>query len=193
MIIRLPATLALAVLLTVTAAHARDALDRDTVSRWIAAAQDLQGWAEARDTDDADDELLDGPAVPAFADIENVYREMFDADAEVRSVVRRHGFHSAQQWGDVSARITLGLLSLEMGEQQPQMTAEMQQAIRELESSPDVPPQMREMLMQQMQQAMGALNALTEGVREEDLPVLREMRTELRAVIDVGDDEVAAW
>jgi hypothetical protein len=190
MTIRWPAIYGLTLALALTAAHANGALDRDTVTRWIAAAQDLQGWAEAQEVEDPDHELFDGTAMPTYADVENVYREMYDGDAEARSTIRRHGFRSADQWADVSARITMGLLSLEMGEQQPQMDAEMQRALRELENNPDVPPQMREMMLQQMQQAVGIMSGLTEGVREEDLPVLREMRSELSAVIGFGDIDV---
>jgi hypothetical protein len=187
MTIRWPMICGLTLVLAFVAAGAHGALDRDTVTRWIAAAQDLQGWADKFEEEDPDHEYFDSDKTPTYADIENVYREMYNRDAEARSTIRRHGFRSADQWADVSARITMGMISLEMGEQQPQMDAEMQAALRELESNPDVSPQMREMMLQQMQLAMGIMSGLTEGVREEDLPLLREMRSELRAVMEFGD------
>jgi hypothetical protein len=169
-------------------AHA-SALDRDTVTRWIAAAESVGGLAEEYDDDDDDDddELLDGNGMPTFADIENVYRELYNREPEVRSAAQSQGFRSADQWADVSARITMGLLSLEIGENQPEMDAEMARAVREMEDNPNVPPEMREMMLDRMQQAMGDMQRMTEGVREEDLPVLREMRGELQAVLDIGD------
>lgn len=163
------------------------ALDRDTVTRWIAAAENIRDRVEAYEDEEDDDELFDGEGMPTFADIENIYRTMYNRDPEVRSAARAQGFRSADQFADVSARITMGLVSLEMGDNQPEMEAEMARAMREMEDNPNVPPQMREMMMQRMQEAMGGVQRMTEGVREEDLPILREMRGELRAVVDIGD------
>ncbi|TVS19187.1 MAG: hypothetical protein EA417_01180 [Gammaproteobacteria bacterium] len=168
------------------AAHA-SALDRDTVTRWIAAAENVRERVEAYEDEEDDDELFDGEGMPTFTDIENIYRTMYNRDAEVRSAARAQGFRSADQWADVSARITMGLLSLEISDNAPEMDAEMARAMREMEDNPNVPPQMREMMMQRMQEAMGGVQRMTEGVREEDLPILRDMRSELRAVVDIGD------
>lgn len=179
--------LALGLLLAGTA-HAQAALDRDTISRWIDAARDVQAWADTQDDEDLDDDLFDFDGLPTFADIERAYSEIYRRDSDVRNMIRERGFRSADQWGNVSARITMGMVSLEMGEVQPQMDAEMARAMREMENNPNVPPQMREMMRQQMQQAMGGMERMTEGVREDDLPALREMRGELREIIAVGDD-----
>jgi len=168
-----------------SSALAQSALDREVISRWIDAAKEVQTWAEAQEDESLDDELFDFDGLPTFADIERAYAEIYRSDDDVRSMIRERGFDSAEQWGNVSARITMGMVSLEMGEQQPQMNAEMAQAMREMESNPNVPPQMREMMRQQMQQAMGGVERMTEGVREDDLPALRQMRDELQAIIDV--------
>ncbi|MCC5885179.1 MAG: hypothetical protein JJT88_01965 [Gammaproteobacteria bacterium] len=169
-------------------ALAQAALDRDTISRWIDAAKEVQTWADTQDDEDLDDDLFDFDGLPAFADIERAYSEIYRRDSDVRGKIRQHGFRSADEWGNISARITMGMVSLEMSDVQPEMDAELARAMREMENNPNVPPQMREMMRQQVQQAMGGMERMTEGVREDDLPALREMRGELREIIAVGDD-----
>lgn len=180
--------LVLSLALAVTAL-AQAALDRDTISRWIDAAKDIQARADAQEDDSLDDELFDfDGSVPTFAEIEHAYAEVYRNDSDVRGMVRERGFRSADEWGNISARITMGMVSLEMGEVQPQMDSEMARALAELENNPNVPPQMREMMRQQMQQAMGSVERMTEGVREDDMPALRQMRSELRSIVGVGDE-----
>ncbi|MCC5873009.1 MAG: hypothetical protein JJU22_11480 [Gammaproteobacteria bacterium] len=168
-------------------ALAQSALDRDTITRWIEAAKDVQAWADTQDEEDLDDDLFDFDGLPTFDDIERAYSEIYRRDSDVRGMIRERGFRSADEWGNISARITMGMVSLEMGDVQPEMDSEMARAMREMENNPNVPPQMREMMRQQMQQAMGGMERMTEGVREDDLPALREMRGELREIIDVGE------
>lgn len=67
----LPGAIALLLILA-SSAQAQSALDRDTVTRWIAAAEEKRGWVE------------------------------------VRSSAPSHGFHNADEWGNISARITMG-------------------------------------------------------------------------------------
>lgn len=179
-------------LILATGAQAQRALDRDTVTRWIAAAEELQNWVEEQD-EDFDDELFDGSGMPTFADIERAYRDLYNRESEVRASARNHGFRDADEWGNISARITMGLVHIEVSDHRPEMDEEMARAMRELDSNPDVPPQMREMMRQQIQQAMGTMDRMTEGVQEEDLPVLQEMRSELRAVIQMDEDDYDDW
>jgi hypothetical protein len=170
-------------------AHAQRALDRDTVTRWIAAAQEVQAWAEEQDDADLMDELSDDDGIPHFARIERGYSELYESEPRVRSAARGQGFRSADEWGNISARITMGLMHL--GRTDHGLDEEIAQAMREMEEDPDITPQMRDMIRQQMQQAMGNLDRMTEGVQEADLPILREMQSELRAVIEgeeVDDD-----
>ena len=172
-------------------AHAQGALDRDTITRWMSAATELQTWAEGRDdfNTNFEDEFDDRDGMPSYADIERLYLEMFGNNREATRIIDKHGFGGAEEWADVSARITLGLLSLEIEAVEPEMNAQMAQAMRELQNSPHIPQQQREMMLAQMQQAMGVMDSMTEGVREEDLPAIRSMREELKAFINIGDDE----
>lgn len=187
--VRIASTLLLGLLslILASASLAQSALDRDTVSRWIDAAKEVQAWADAQDDDALDDDLFEFDGLPAFADIERAYADIYRNHDDVRGMIRQHGFRSAEEWGNISARITMGMVAMEVGEVQPQMDAEMARAMREMENNPNVPPQMREMMRQQMQQAMGGMARMTEGVREDDLPTLRAMRGELRQIIDIGD------
>lgn len=171
-----------------SSASAQPALDRQIISRWIDAAKEVQTWAEAQEDEFMDDELFDFDGLPTFADIERAYAEIYRRDDDVRAMIRKQGFTSAEEWGNVSARISMGMVSLEMGGAQPQMNAEMARAMAEMENNPNVPPEMREMMRQQMHQAMGGMERMTEGVRDDDLPALREMRGELRSIIDVDGE-----
>jgi len=171
-------------------AHAQAALDRDTITRWMSAATELQTWAEGRDDvhTDLEDEFDDRDGMPSYADIEQIYLEMFGNNREATRIIGKHGFGGAEEWADISARITLGLLSLELEAVEPEMNAEMARAMQELQNSPHIPEQQREMMLAQMQQAMGVMDTMTEGVKEEDLPAIRSMREELKAFINIGED-----
>lgn len=173
-----------------TSATAQDALDRDTIGRWIEAAEDMQNWGEAQDEDAMEDDIFDveAGAMPTFNDIEGVYAKIYRSDAEVRSMISDHGFDGAEQWGNISARITMGMVAMEMEETEPEMEAEMARAMKEMENNPDMPPQMREQMRQHMEQARAGMQGMTEGVREEDLPAIKAMRDELTRVLEVGDD-----
>jgi len=184
----LPTILATCLTLS-SGAWAQSALDRDTIQRWINAAQDLNTWAETNDTGEFGEELLDGDGMPDFSDMEGLYRDMYAMNAEVQRIINRQGFRSAEQWGDVSARIIMGMIAMEMEGAQPEIDAQMAAAMRELEQNPNIPPQQREMMRQQMQQAMGMMGQVEEYARPQDLPALRAMREELRGVIEFGSDD----
>jgi hypothetical protein len=175
---------------TAPVAYAQRALDRDTVTRWIAAAQEVQTWAEEQDDVDLMEELSEGDDLPNFARIERAYSELYEREPRVRNAARSQGFRIADEWGNISARITVGLMHLARSDQG--LDAEIAHAMRELDENPDMTPQMRDMIRQQMQQAVGNLDRMTDGVKEADLPILREMQSELRAVIE-GDDADDDW
>lgn len=160
-------------------------LDREIIGRWINATEALQRRSDMLE----DDAFADAGArdLTRFADIGRAYGDMYD-DAGMRSTIREHGFDSAGQWGDVSARIVGGLIAIETEDTRPQLDAELAAAMRELRDAPDLPEEVRAIFMAQMQEVSGAMNAMMEGVREEDLPALRAMRSELGAVMELGED-----
>ncbi len=169
-------------LLTAVAGAAQGALDEDTITRWMGAASAVRAWAETHEDETPDPgSFFDGELrMPTPEDIQRVYTTMYEHDAGLRETIQDHGFETAEEWGDVSTRITLGLASLEMAQAAPEMDAEMARAMAEMENNPNIPPQMRAM----MEQAMSGVQKLREGAREEDLPALRAMQGELRAFME---------
>lgn len=189
--VTLLALLALIAPLSVLAA-ASDALDRDTISRWISATEALQSHSDAMENEalEADETFVPGDArdLTRFADIGRAYGAMYDGDAGMRDAIRAHGFSSAEEWSDISARIVGGLIAIETEDTRPQLDAELAAAMRELENTPELPPDVRAIFLEQMQELSGAMNAMMEGVREDDLPALRALRGDLGAVIELGED-----
>jgi hypothetical protein len=175
-------TVALLASVATAAGAAQGALDEDTITRWMGAASAVRAWAETHQDDTPDPgSFFDGELrMPTPEDIQRVYGTMYEHDAGLRETIQDHGFETAEQWSDVSTRITLGLASLEMDQAAPEMDAEMARAMAEMENNPNLPPQMRAM----MEQAMSGVQKLREGAREEDLPALRAMQGELRAFME---------
>ncbi|MEE4360825.1 MAG: hypothetical protein V2I63_04805 [Pseudomonadales bacterium] len=167
------------------AGAAQGALDEDTITRWMGAASAVRVWAETHeDETPALGDLFDSELrMPTPEDISRAYATIYAQDSGVRDVIQEHGFDSAEQWGDVSMRITLGLASLELEQNAPAMEAEMARAMAEMENNPNMPPELRAMI----EQAMGSVQQLREGAREEDLPALRAKQGELRTFLEADD------
>ena len=69
---------------------------------------------------------------------------------EFRSMARRHGFASPEAWVGVAERVMKAFVANKLGAQRPQMTAQMQQVLRQIESNPNIPPQQKQAMLQQM-------------------------------------------
>jgi len=173
------------------AAAAAAGLDTDTIARWIEAAGELQVWSEAADEDLFDDnELvnLDGDRMPSLDEMRTGYIEALRRNADAGRIIGRYGFSGIEQWADVSARITMGMIAITLEDARPEIDAGMAELMRELENNPDIPAAQREMFMQQMQQAMGMTQQMSDNARPEDLPAIRAMSEQLQAVLGFDDD-----
>lgn len=172
-----------------------DALTEAKIERWLGSMADLQQWSDRMEAegrgpayedlldDDMFEELYQHGEAPDFSQLEQAYLRILGEHGEASDIVSEHGF-SDQEWAATSTRIFQGLMALEVRSAQPEIDAEMAAAMRELENDPNIPPQYREMMQQQMRQSMGMVEQMSDGAREEDLPAIKAMREPLRQFFD---------
>ncbi len=164
-------------------AVARDVLDRTTIERWMQSMEALETWATENNIEDDlynDDDMLD-------LDFQRIYRDAVRKYPQVEPIVRRHGFRDGQQWADISARVMQAFLSLEMKEGQGEMDAMMAQALMELERNPNLDPEQREMIRQQLGAGQQLMQGLQADVPEADLRAVESMRPQLRQLMESLD------
>jgi len=102
-------------------------------------------------------------------------------------VVERHGFDSAEEWGEVGDRITRAMVALELEEEDPEMRAEMDAAIAQIESNPNLSPEQKAMMRRSMEAAAGVLKAASEA-SPEDMEAVRPHQEMLSRAMDDEDD-----
>jgi hypothetical protein len=174
-------------------APAAAALDTATIQRWIDAAGELQLWSDAAADDDTS--VFDGAPgdfadarMPTLEEMRTGYVEALGRHPDGSRIIRRHGFGSVDQWADVSARITVGMMAISMEGANLEIDTGMAELMRELENNPDIPAAQRDMVMRQMQQALGITQQISDSARPEDLPAIRTMRGALEQVLDFDSD-----
>lgn len=163
-------------------------LNPDVVQRWIEASKAMEQIADEIDDDAemlSDQDFLGQDGLPDLEAMQRGFRAAVGQHRGANRVASRHGFSDAGEWADVGARITRAMMALHMAEAAPEMDAEMEQAMRELDESPHLSEQQRDAIRQQMQQAMGMVSQMTSDVPESDLAVVRDMQDELSTVFDM--------
>lgn len=148
--------LVLTALFFTTWVYAQDRLDGPTIQRWADSMAELQAWGE--DLDDDDDLEIDDPM-----DFERSLAQAAREHAEVRRIVARHGFRDGDHWAGVGGRIMNAYWALMMQDEAPEMHSEMQRQIEEIEQNPHLSREQKEMMRNQMEQAMGMMGRLAEA------------------------------
>jgi len=104
-------------------------------------------------------------------------------------VVDRHGFDSAEQWGEIGDRITRAMVALELEGEEPEMRAEMEAAIAQIDGNPNLSPEQKAMMRRSMEAAAGVLKSASEA-SPEDVEAVRPHQEMLsRAMDDEGDGD----
>ena len=98
-------------------------------------------------------------------------------------VIKGHGFDSAEQWGEVGDRITRAMVALELKEEEPDMRADMEAAIAQIEGNPNLSPEQKAMMRQSMVAAAGILEAASDA-SPEDVAAVEPHREMLSEVMD---------
>jgi hypothetical protein len=168
-----------AILATLTATPAL-ALDANVIDRWLESMIELKDWGEQSPDDvleDMDDDDMDDSGT---FDFERMLENVAGEHPQVRQIVRRHGF-SAEEWASTGSRIFSAYLSLAMAEVSGEMQQDMAEALREIEQNPDLSPEQKQAMRQQMEQmARGQfMGGITDDVPEADLRAVRSRKAEL--------------
>lgn len=142
-----------------------DTLTSQTVSRFVAAMEQLQNnevfvghfmaaWQAGRDVQAFPGSLMPSEKVALMEGREG--QEMLE------SVIRDHGFDSPEAWGRAGDRALLALISLEVGDREPAMQKQLVQLQQDLDAN----PQFSEAQKQRLQQMVERTSQLLERVAE---------------------------
>ena len=156
--------------------HAQQPLDRGTINRWADSMEEVQRWGESRIDLDGGDASMDFAASFARAAREH---------AEVRRIIARHGFPSGDQWAQTGSRIMHAYGAMKMDAYAPAMEREMRQQLEEIERMPHLTPEQRQMMRQQIEQAMGFVQESSDAPAE-DVAAVRANRQRLDRLFEDG-------
>lgn len=171
-------------------------LDERDVSRYIEATLELHqyedqfddfedAWA-TEDDDDFNAERIRSMISDSLAFMREQDREAYQL---VDRVSRKHGFSSAEAYGQVGDRVMLAFLAVEMEDMNGGFDAQMQEALDEIENSEFFSSEQKESMRQMIRQARDEMAVMFQAPEadkraiEPYLPVLREL-------VSFGDDEL---
>lgn len=182
---RLLTTLALGVvvlLLGTGMVFAQQALDNGTINRWADSMEEIQEWGESQDDfEDGFEDDIEDPDDPL--DFEGSFAEAARQHAEVRRIISRHGFSDGDHWASVGARIVQAYAALEMGDASGDYRQEMEEQLREIDNSPHLTPEQKQMMRQQMAQAMQMMEEMS-NAPPQDVAAVRANRSRLARVFE---------
>ncbi len=150
-------------------AFAQQTLDSGTVNRWADSMEEIQEWGKTQDD-------FDDPSDPM--DFEGAFAEVAQRHAEVRRIIGRHGFSDGDEWAAIGARVLNAYGATRMDEEAPGYRQEMETQLREIENSPHLTPEQKQMMRQQMEQAMQMMEGMSEAPPE-DVAAVRANRARL--------------
>ncbi len=169
----------LALALAGTPAHA---LDDQALDRWIATMEELRSYDEAHDLEsDLESEHQD--LDPADPDFEAMFRESAEQHDAVSGIIRDQGYDSVGEWASDGDRVIRALMALEQ-QDQPDMRAEMEEALREIEESPHMSDEQKAMMREQMEAQMETFSGFFDDVPESDIRAVERRRDDLDRVLD---------
>ena len=169
-------------------AHAASLTD-EKIRNFIASWDEIQEIGEEYDDlDDLDDEagiygdeeMATMPERPMSHAIERMRGH--EIHNRVDNTVQGYGFSDINEWGDVGDRVIKAFFSLQIEEESPEMRAQMEQAMREIEQSP-MPDAQKEQMKQRMRSQMEAVEAMADAP-EEDIEAVRPHMEELRRELE---------
>jgi hypothetical protein len=163
-----------ALLLVSGVVFAQQALDNNTVNRWADSMEEIQEWGETQsDFDDPSDPM----------DFEGAFAEVAQRHAEVRRIIARHGFSDGDEWAAIGARVLNAYGAMRMEEESPGYRQEMETQLREIENSPHLTPEQKQMMRQQMEQAMQLIEGMSDAPPA-DVAAVRGNRARLDRLFD---------
>lgn len=161
---------------------AQQALDRATVNRWADSMLEIQRWADTQPDSLFDDDFNETDPF----DFEGSLARSVQQYGEVRRIINRHGFSNGDQWASVGSRIMNAYFAIEMERESPEMNREMQEALREIDSSPHLTPEQKAMMRAQIQQGMQMVEQMS-NAPPADIAAVRANKAKLDQVFDDDD------
>jgi hypothetical protein len=159
--------------------YAQERLDNRTIGRWADSMEELQAWADQQD--DSDDEMFEEVDDPM--DFEFAFAKAVRENAEIRRIIGRHGFNDGDRWARTGGRIMNAYSAMRMDEESPGLQRDMQRQIDEIERNPNLSREEKNMMQDQMRQAMGMMNRAADAPPE-DVAAVRAHRDRLNRLFE---------
>lgn len=105
---------------------------------------------------------------------------------EVESLVKQQGFSNIENWASIGDKVVQAWFALEMGAQSPQIQAEMNAAMAEIENNPNMSEAQKAQMRAMMQQGMSAM-ATGASAPEANKNAVRPYMDQLKAVMDTEE------
>lgn len=159
------------------------------VRAFIASMPDIQALGERypdlEDVDDDDDDIdMANPMSSGIAKLRG-----HEAYGPLTQIVKRHGFSSPEQWGQVGDRVIRALLAITMDESPSSSKAEMAEALKQIDENPNLSAEHKDELKKMMSGGMQMMQSVSE-VPPADIKTVRPHLAELQRVMQFdGDDE----
>lgn len=156
------------------------ALTDKVISNYIRSLQEMESLSDRLTTEDADDGAtmarlwLQGDA-EAITD----YLKSKDYYADVAQAVSKAGFSDTGEWVKVAQRITQAYMALEIGEQGPEVAAQMEESMQQVRNNEQLSQQQKEALLQQLavsQQQLSQLEEVSAADRAAVEPHMQQLR-----------------
>lgn len=179
-------------LLVVVVAHAASpALTDAQIRGFIASMPELEALGEKYpdlaedDDDDEDDDDVDfaKPISSGIADLRGhaAYRDL-------TQLVKRHGFSSPEQWGQVGDRVILAFLAASMDEGVGSSRAQMAEAFKQIDENPSMTAEQKAEMKQMLSGGMSFMHSIDQ-VPAADIKAIRPHMAELQGMVRYGDDD----
>ena len=167
-------------LLMVAVSHA-EPLTPSLIDRWITTMQQFQDQKVIeKDMDEGSD--FEGDLDEVMAQLAVEVRK----SAPAMVVIQKQGFSSANEWGDVSARIyrTFAAIHIEDDGAAMEINQQMQQALRELDSNPHLTADQKAQMRQQMAAAGKTMASFTDNVSSADKAAVKARLQQLEQLFE---------
>ena len=174
-------TALLAVAMTAGPVVAR-ALTDDEIRRTVASIEEMKPlWDGA--VDDSDEE--DGETVPDFMFDPNMSESVhgdyqifgpeqirdIEKNAELRAILKRNGF-TPETWAATANRVIKAFVAVEMGDSMAEMRREMEAEMAAIQKDPNLSPEQKKQVLDQMQGVMLTLSKNVEAPEEDKKAVM---------------------
>lgn len=163
-------------------AQQEPALTDRLVTSFIASFPDAQAFGERHRLDEVESATTPDDMADPFGEAVRHLRAK-GLYGEFRSVVRRHGFASPEQWAGVAERVMKAYVANAMGERNVDVNAQMQAAIKQLQSDPNIPDAQKEAIVKRMRGSAAMMSNMADA-SPADRAAVRPHMTRLKEILD---------